>query len=380
MMLSLALLVIAAQESGQVEASYSTPSDRAVESQLDRREFDPQADYREVSWTEFCRDHFQPDWALPMPTKKEAGKLPLDLVAWFQDLTSRDFALAPGAKPKPGHQPVTLGDLAVRLAPLREDSEAVLRELERLSRSLPGMSISERRNLGELLCDASLHRKKWTPEDNLKDDGILHLPSWELDDNKERSELWKKRSGDDTVLRGATLVYTDLEAWFAAENDVESYYKHAANRFEEVEIPSESRVRAETPQGQETRAQIFRVLSDLPFPFGDYGGDNRVRLSVRPDGLVMNEVYMAKCNDFHWLAGRDVFLPLRSSAGDYVGLIVIQEFGFDLDGVPESDGNRKEAVRSALGNKKRQAELRYRPKQDVPPQRERLPELPQRER
>jgi hypothetical protein len=262
---------------------------------------------------------------------------------------------------------------------LREDSGALLRELERLSRSLPGMTKSERRNLGELLCDASLHRKKWTPEDNRKDDGILHLPSWELDDNKERSELWKKRSGDDTVLRGATLVFADLEAWFAAENDVEAYYTHAANRFEEVEIPSESRVLAKTAQGQESRAQIFRVLSDLPFPFGDYGGDNRVRLSLRPDGLVMNEVYMAKCDDFHWLAGRDVFLPLRSSAGEYVGLVVIQEFGFDLDGVPESDGNRKEAVRAALGNKKRQAELRYRPQETVPPQRGRLPKLPARD-
>jgi hypothetical protein len=361
-MLTLALLVTAAQGIGELEASDSQPG------------------YREVSWTEFCQDHFLPDWALPMPTKKETGKMPLDLVGWFQEFSKRDFALPPGASAKPGHQPFRFGDLAERLAPLREDSEALLEELKRLSRSLPGLTNSERRNLGELFCDAGLYHKQWTPKDNLKDDGILHLPSWELRDNERRSELWKQRSGDDTVLRSATLVFTDLEAWFAAENDVEAYYSHAANRFEEVEIPSESRVRTKTPQGQEVRAQIFRVLSDLPFPFGDYGGDNRVRLSVRPDGLVMNEVYMAKCDDFHWLAGRDVFLPLRSSAGDYVGLVVIQEFGFDLDGPPESDGNRKEAVRAALGNKKRQAEHRYRPQKQVPPQRGRLPELPKRDR
>lgn len=366
-MLSLVLLVAAAQGMGQVDAAYSEPN---------RQEAQPRSDVRLVSWTEFCLDHFQPDWALPAPTKKEAGMLPIDLVAWFQELTNRDFALAPGAQPKPGHQAVTLGELAFRLAPLREDSQALLQELERLSETLPGMTNAERRNLGELLCDASLHRKQWTPEDNLKDDGILHLPSWELSDNATRSPLWRNRSGDDTVLRSATLVFADLEAWFKAENDVEAYYSHAASRFEQVEIPEQSRVRTETPQGQEARAQVFRVRSDLPFPFGDSGGDNRVRLSLRPDGLVMNEVYMAKCNDFHWLAGRDVFLPLHSRAGDYVGLIVIQEFGFDLDGVPESDGNRKEAVRATLGNKKRQAELHYRPTPKVAPQRNRLPAAP----
>lgn len=355
-MLSFALLAFAAQGPGEVEASYSLPS------------------YREVSWSEFCKAHFNPDWALPTPTKKEAGKHPIDIVEWFKEFASRDLALAPGKQAGPGHQPVLLGDLAVRLAPLREDTRALVRELERQAEALPGMSKSERRNLAELLCDSGLHRKKWTPEDNLKDDGILHLPSWELEDNKQRSTLWKKRSGDDTVLRGATLVFTDLEAWFAAENDVEAYFDHAANRFEQVEIPAASRVRSASPEGSEARAQIFRVLSDLPFPFGDYGGDNRVRLSLRPDGLVMNEVYMAKCDDFHWLAGRDVFLPLRSSKGEYLGLIVIQEFGFDLDGVPESDGNRKEAVRAALGNKKREAELRYRPRKEVRPQRGRLPE------
>jgi hypothetical protein len=361
-MFSLALLLVAAQGTGPIEPRDSQPS------------------YREVSWSEFCRNHFQPDWALPMPTQKEVGDLPVDLVAWFQEFTTRDFALAPGTAPQPGHQPFGFGDLAIRLAPLREDSQALLLELERLSPSLPGMSKSERRNLGELLCDAGLYRKNWTPDDNLKDDGILHLQSWELKDNADRSALWKERSGDDTVLRSAALVFADLDAWFTAENDVDAYFTHAANRFEKVSIPSASRVRTKSPQGLEARAQIFRVLSDLPFPFGDYGGDNRVRLSVRPDSLVMNEVYMAKSDDFHWLAGRDVFLPLRSSTGDFIGLVIVQEFGFDIDGVPESDGNRKAAVRAALGNKKRQAELHFRPQEQVPAQRGRLPEIAKPER
>ena len=332
--------------------------------------------YREVSWEEFCSRHFDPDWALPMPTKKEAGKLPVDFVAWFQDFATRDFNLAPGQEAGPDHEPVYLADLILKLGPLREDTKLLLKRLDELEMSLPGLSKSERRNLGELLCDTGLFRRKWTPEDNMRDDGIVHLPSWELKDNKLRSDLWKKRTGDDTVLRAATLVFADLESWFAAEDDCASYFDQPDNRFELVEIPEGSRVRATSPEGKPYRAQIFRVLSDLPFPFGDYGGDNRVRMSLRPDGLLMNEVYLAKSKDFHWLAGRDVFIPIETQDGRFVCLLVVQEFGFDLDGVPESDANRKEAVRAALGNKKRGAEARFRPSADLLPQRGRLPRLP----
>lgn len=329
--------------------------------------------YQPVSWAEFCRDHFDPDWALPLPTEKEAGKLPVDLVAWFQEFATRDFNLAPGTEAGPEHRPILLGDLIAELAPYREDTKRLLEELDRREQELPGLSKSERRNLGELLCDGGLFHKKWTPADNRRDDGILHLPSWEMKDKTGRSTLWTERSGDDTVLRAATLVFADLESWFAAENDCPSYFDQPDNRFEKVEIPAQSRVFAKSPEGDEYRAQIFRVVSDLPFPFGTYGGDNRVRLSLRPDGLVMNEVYMAKNKDFHWLAGRDVFLPIRTQDGRFVCLLVIQEFGFDLDGVPESDGNRKEAVRAALGNKKRGAEMRFRPQAELAPQRGRLP-------
>lgn len=331
------------------------------------------APLREVSWEEFCRDHFRPEWSLPMPTTKEAGKVPIDLVAWFQDFATRDLTLAEAQKAPEGHQPFLLGDLIAEMAPFREDCDRLRKTLRARAAELPGLNVQERRNLEELLCDAGLFRKNWTPEDNRKDDGILHLPTWEFKEDKTRSEPWKSRRGDDTVQRGAVLLFADLETWFRNENDVEGYFDHAANRFEQVEIPPRTRVRAIDPNGVEHRAQTFRVNSDLPFPFGKYGGDNRVRLTVRPDGLVVNEVYLASNDDFYWLAGRDVFLPLKTADGRFICHLIIQEFGFDLDGVPESDGNRKEAVRSALGNKKRMTELLFRPRAKLAPQTGQLP-------
>ncbi|MCH2100321.1 MAG: hypothetical protein MK209_00140 [Planctomycetes bacterium] len=339
----------------------------------------PSTLHREVSWKEFCELHFDPDWSLPIPTQKEVGNLPIDLVAWFQEFATRDLNLSPGQKPGPKHEPTYLADLILELAPFRTDTKLLLKRLDEREKQLPGLSKSERRNLDELLCDAGLFHRKWAPQNNMHDDGILHLANWQLTDNKDRSELWRKRGGEDTVLRAATLVFADLESWSAAEDDCSSYFDQPGNRFEVVEIPAESRVRATAPNGDRYRAQIFRILSDLPFPFSNYGGDNRVRMSLRPDGLLMNEIYLKKNKDFHWLAGRDVFIPIETKTGQFICLLVVQEFGFDLDGVPESESSRKEAIRAALGNKKRGAEALFRPQVDLPTQRGRLPAAPKTE-
>lgn len=330
-------------------------------------------DFRPVPWQRFQSEHFDPNWCLPAPTEKEAGKLPRDLVAWFVGWTERDLALSPGAEAPAGHESVRLGDLIAELAPLRRDAQKLDAALARRARALPGLTEEEADHLGQLLRDGGLFRDGWKPDDDLRDDGILHLPGWELDDNGGRTENWRERSGDDTVHRSACLVFADLSAWLEAEMDTAEYKRHAGNRYELVEIPARSRVRTEAPDGQPMRAYVFRVRSDLPFPFGKYGGDNRVRLSLRDDGLVRNEVYQPPNDDFHWLSGRDVFIPLTTRDGDFVCLLLVQEFGFDLDGVPEGDGSRREAVRAALGNKKLFTERGWKRPEAVPPQRGRLP-------
>lgn len=332
--------------------------------------------HRQVSWAEFCERHFDPQWALPAPSSKESENVPQDLVAWFEGLAARDLRFAADQQDKAAAEgAIRLGDLIAELAPLRRSTKQVLDSLEKKAAELPGLDEDLRTLVAELVCDVGVHEEKWKPSKNLKDDGIVHLPSWELSKKTKRGAPWDDRKGDSTVLRAAVLVFADLESWFSAENDCSIYLNRKGSRLESVSIPPESRVQTQDAHGARWLSQIFRMDSDLPFPFGGYQADNRVRLGLRPDGLVMNEVYVEPGKDFKWLSGRDVFLPLSTSDGEFVALLVIQEFGFDLDGVPEGDSNRKEGVRDALGNKKRHAERRFQPKERLPDQRGRLPKL-----
>jgi len=51
-----------------------------------------------------------------------------------------------------------------------------------------------------------------------------------------------------------------------------------------------------------------------------------------------------------------VFLPVRKADGERIAWLCVQEFGFDLDNVPEREKDRRAGVRMTLGNKKRMAE------------------------
>ncbi|MFG0318762.1 MAG: hypothetical protein ACF8XB_15920, partial [Planctomycetota bacterium JB042] len=58
-------------------------------------------------------------------------------------------------------------------------------------------------------------------------------------------------------------------------------------------------------------------------------------------------------------AGRDVYVPVESADGEFVAMLVVRQFGFDLAGVPDGDGDRQAAIRSTLGNLRRRAEREY---------------------
>lgn len=310
---------------------------------------------RPLSWQEFCLQQFQPARALPMPSDAEVDGQPRDLAAWFADWLAVDLALAPGEEAGPDHQPVLLGDLVAELQPLRGDTLLLERRLLLRTAQLPGLAPDGRERLRELVGEASLRGDDWTPDDDARDDGILHLPSWEMDEDQAGSSYWQERSGDGAVLRSAVMLHCELDFWFRVENDADAYFRFVDNRFKEVEIPAEAATRTETPAGERVEGRWFRVVSDLPFPFGDYEALTKARVIFRNDGTVRADVYSLS-DDFHWFAGRDVFLPVRKADGTRVAWLCVQEFGFDLDGVPEREKDRRAGVRMTLGNKKRMAE------------------------
>ena len=69
----------------------------------------------------------------------------------------------------------------------------------------------------------------------------------------------------------------------------------------------------------------------------------------------MTDIYSTS-DDFYWLAGRDVYLPVETSDGELVAYLAVRHYGFDLDGVPDKGKNRREALRASLGNLRRKAE------------------------
>lgn len=319
---------------------------------------------REVSWELFSRQTFDPRYALPMPSAKEVGDEPRDLVAELRGWLERDLRVAAdaasGAAGAADAAPFTVGDLIAAVQRPGMDSRTLERALETRARALPGLDASTRRRLVELLATRALIDENWSPDDSSSSDGVLHLPGWELrDKDAERNSPWRDRDGTDTVLRSAILVFSDLQTWNEIENEVALYKRFAGNSFEEVRIEPGSEVHAKRP-GDEAQVQgrLFYTRSDLPWPFSDYEAVTHVRAAPFEDDAWQAEVY-SRSSDFHWFAGRDTFLPVRTGEGDFVCWLLVQEFGFDLDGVPEGDSDRRAAVRTTLGNKKRLAEPRY---------------------
>jgi hypothetical protein len=116
-------------------------------------------------------------------------------------------------------------------------------------------------------------------------------------------------------------------------------------------------VRGEDADGRPLDASLVVFRSDLPFPFSSY--DCRLHVQNRLDsaGRLSCDTYSTS-GDFHFLAGLDLFLPVRASDGTPVGLLLLRDFGLDLDGVPDDGGHVRAALRRAVGNIKLEAERR----------------------
>jgi hypothetical protein len=105
--------------------------------------------------------------------------------------------------------------------------------------------------------------------------------------------------------------------------------------------------------------------SDLPFPYTSYECELRILNRIDGDGHLVCDIYSTS-EDFHWIAGQDVYVPVRDSDGGFVALLMVRLFGFDLDDVPDGTDDRKAALRSSLGNLKRRAEALYRRRGGTP--------------
>lgn len=308
---------------------------------------------REASWDEMRRACFDTRWILPGDlalAERERG------LAWLLEdelprratLVVAPNALDPGA-------PRCFGDL---LALARAASpDEIERLLVRVRQAQPALWDELEPFAKELLRDERLRSSKWDPEDDAGNDGMLLARPLTLARRTEGP--WRTLTGSRLVQQGAALVHADLEAIKEAENDFTRYGARPGTSYERIFARDESYLRGLDGRGHSFAALAVFFESDLPFPFGTYTCDLRILNRVREDGRLVCDI-VSTSPDFHWMVGRDLFVPVHASDGVWQGTLVVRLFGFDLRNVPDGDDARRTGLRTSLGSLKREGEERFR--------------------
>lgn len=307
---------------------------------------------RTASYDEMKRDVFDVRWIVP-------SRLPLDPegvgVAWELEVELPErVAFVAEANAKDPSAPRSFGDV-VKLA-RGADAKGIEALLARVESAQPKLWERIGPFAKELLRDEGLRAGKWNPDKDAGNDGLFLARALSLAEAK--SEPWSGIEGSKLVQQGAVLVRADLEALKAAENDFAAYRKRPGATYEAIYPVESSYVRGVDPEGRAFAASKLYFESDLPFPFGKYACDLRILNRVRDDGRLACDI-ASTSKDFHWMAGRDLFVPVRASDGEWQGTLVVRLFGFDLRSVPDGDDARRSGLRSSLGSLKRESEALF---------------------
>lgn len=306
---------------------------------------DFQLEARNIKSSELSPKHFDVQWRLPAK-RKEKGR---DLLSEMERLAALRFE----AKDAAGRRYRSLGDLigAARLESNRS------KWLAGVLKSAPKLESDWGAALRELLLDGTLRKADWDPEDNSAKDGLLLAPSWKLE---EEGAPWNGLEVNPRAQQGAVVIRADLAKIKQAENDYRTYPDIPGASYEEIYPLGNSYVKCEDESGRCFSSLRLYFRSELPLWYPDYSCDLRLLNWVDQGGRLNCDIYSTS-EDFHWLAGRDVYLPLeRTTAGEAqserAGYLVVRQYGFDLDGVPDGEDNVQSALRQSLGSLKRNAE------------------------
>jgi len=290
---------------------------------------------------------FDRQWSLPEP-RSVPGR---DLLAEMRRLLALRFDLA---DPE-GRRYQNFGDLAAaaRALPAKQ-REAWFTGLERAAPDLFG---DWGAGFRQLLFDQRLDTARWEPADESADDGMLFADSWAM--QGEKSGPWGKLDVRPLMEQGAALVFADLATIKAVENDYRAYPGNVGADYEEIFPVPGSYYLGKDEAERPFSALTIRFTCDLPFPFSDYSTRLGILNHFDDAGVLSTDIYSTS-SDFHWLAGRDVFLPVTTSDGEWVAFLLVRHFGFDLDGVPDGADDRRVALGGSMGNLKRNAERLWR--------------------
>lgn len=256
----------------------------------------------------------------------------------------------------------SVGDILAEHRKRGGDHLALQVLLAELERAAPKTFEKAGRFLQQVLDDRALRDAKWDPDKDRRDDGMYFGPM--LERHTGTSEPWKSQEGSRTFHQAVTFVRGDLDSILGAIHDYEATIHNPGTSYEKLEPVAGSALRCEDAELGPLGALKVDVRSKLPFPFIRYKLDLRVLHAVEKGTLVTYVSSMSK--DFYWFAGKDWYFPVRTSAGEWLGTMVVRLSGFDLTGVPDGDDNRKAGTRGSLGSVRKRAEAQFASSGGVP--------------
>lgn len=304
-----------------------------------------------------ARALFPDAWRMPTLRVSEGTRRPpsrVDLLREMKELAAARFEPAEGEPDAVWTR--TLGDLVRELRGAKDDA-ARRALLSTLRAQHPSVWRRVGAYLPDLVCDARLSSPDWDTEEDAPDDGLLLVAPF--DRAASRDAFWSAREGTRDVHQAATLIRADLEALKDAENDFAAYPDNVDADYEYVHALQDGYVRTTDDAGRVTTIVRMVFRTDLPFPYGVFDAEVRIRTSLDEDGHLVTDLY-SPSEDVYWLGGQDVSIPLFAEDGEWVALLHVRVYGFDIRGVPDGDGARRGAILGSLGNLRLRAERRFR--------------------
>jgi len=310
---------------------------------------------RTLAWGELGPATFDRACLLPddlQPTADGTGEA-VDLAQTMLRLASGRYAQKSDAQEALN----CLGDVVRAVRATAGDAQSCQRVLARVSVVQPSLWKDLEPFAAELLCDARFRSPDWDPDRDDPCDGFVFARPLTLEGRRE--PIWKRRERGDRLQQAATLIFADLDAIKAVENDYRAYPSRPGASYERIGPIPDSFVQGRDAKGDPFSALRILFETDLPFPFSTFTCDLHVLNRVDERSRLVSDVYSVS-RDFHWLAGRDHFFPVRASDGAWVATLVVRWYGFDLRGVPDDDEARRASLRSSLGGLRRGAEQAFR--------------------
>ena len=322
-----------------------------------------------ITWKELSTKYFDFDRVIPSPQKEELtfvrGLLQkreittVDLPRFMKNFTQKTFT---DPKYKANEEWVkSFGNIINEFKLAKGNQRQTEKLINQLKKQYPLIYKELDPYLVQLVRDDFLYSTKWDPYKDesvkgLKNDGILFVDHWYMKKNPNRHNRWNQNLGEHKVYQGAAILYADVQTIKEMEKDYAKYFSQVGQDYLEVYPVMNSYFYGLDPRGNEfLRMELF-LRNDLPFPYESASYIMNILEHYDNEDYLLADYYSSNQEDLNWMAGRDTYIPIKTTQGKLVGNMIVTVLDFDIKNVPERDIDRIVSMKAGLGNMKRISE------------------------